>query len=157
MMFRIGDFDHQVVDPSLEDSRPLRGRKITGHGCIGNKELSVVRSASVTAVLLLLFEYTDHTVGRTIHHQNLPDGGLAGEQLVARLHPENNYAPALLIVIVSHQPAFLHLKRAEALVFRPHTAHGTRRCVVATYFGYASPQLRADRSVAEESRYNAAS
>ncbi len=109
----------------------LRRRKIAGHGCVRNEELGIVRTAAVAAVLLFLLQHADDGVGRAIHHQRFADGGLAGKQLVTRLHAEHNHAPPFLFVVLTHQTAFLHLERAKALVFRPHAAHGARGRVVA--------------------------
>ena len=77
--FRVADLHHQVVDPTFENAGTLLGREVTRHGRVRNEELGVVWARAITAVLLLLFEDTDHGVRRAIHGDNLAHGGLAAK------------------------------------------------------------------------------
>src|SRR6266849_6914331 len=69
VLFRISDFDHQVVDESLRDAGPIGWGKIAGHGSVGNEQLSIVGAAPVTAILFFLLQHTDDGIGRAQHGQ----------------------------------------------------------------------------------------
>ena len=71
--------DDDVVDEAAHDAGTLGRREVPRHCGVGCKELSVVRAASIAAILLLFGEHADDGVLIAGDHEGLSDDALPGK------------------------------------------------------------------------------